>query len=129
MAGRRDLQRILGWFAEGAKSPLEVRAKYETFADARFRDFERQVDLWLEGEKVTVDMLHRATSVVVELDGDKYHSSREARDQDRERQTLLTAAGYPVLRFGWRDIVDRPNWCRKLVLATLASRSVRPGGS
>lgn len=126
IAGRRDLKRILGWFAAGAKSPLEVRAKYETFADARFREFAWQVDLRLASRGVTVDMLHQATKTVVELDGDKYHSTRDKRDDDRERQTLLVAAGYAVVRFGWRDVVDRPEWCRKQVLTTLASRSLRP---
>lgn len=132
ISGRRDLERILGWFAQGAKSPLEVRAKYEVFTGARFRDFERQVELQLDGETATVDMLHRAAAVVVELDGDKYHSTRADRDADRRRHTLLVAAGYAVLRFGWRDIVDRPGWCRKQVLAVLvselkpSSRSLRP---
>lgn len=126
IAGRRDLERVLGWFAAGAKSPLEVRAKYEVFADARFREFEWQVDLQLQSRDFTVDMMHPGTAVVVELDGDKYHSSREDRDSDRERQTLLTAAGYAVLRFGWRDIVDRPEWCRRQVLAVLHLHSVRP---
>ena len=124
IAGRQDLERVLGWFAAGAKSPLEVRAKYEVFADARLREFEWQVDLQLQSRKLTVDMLHPRTAVVIELDGDKYHSTREDRDSDRERQTLLTAAGYAVMRFGWNDIVTRPGWCRAQVLAVLASRPV-----
>lgn len=123
IAGRVDLERVLGWFAAGAKSPLEARARYETFADARFREFEWQVELGLGWRQATVDMFHRRTAVVIELDGDKYHSSREDRDSDRERQTLLTAAGYAVMRFGWNDVVLRPAWCRAQVLAVLAARS------
>lgn len=126
VAGRRDLERVLVWFAAGATSPLEVRAKHEVFDDARFREFEWQVKLRLQSRDVTVDMVHMRTAVVVELDGDTYHSTREARDTDRERQTLLAAAGYAVLRFGWYDIVRRPEWSRKQLLAVLASRSARP---
>lgn len=127
VAGRRDLERVLGWFAEGATSPLEVRAKNETFADARFREFEWQVPLSLPMRRApVVDMLHRRAMVVVELDGDAYHSTRQARDDDRERQTDLTAAGYAVMRFGWRDVVDRPAWCRERVLTTVAGRLARP---
>ena len=70
IAGRRDLERVLGWFAEGATSPLEVRAKHEVFHDARFSAFEWQVDLQLKSRDVTVDMLHRKAAVVVELDGE-----------------------------------------------------------
>jgi very-short-patch-repair endonuclease len=123
VAGRRELRRALDWFAEGATSPLEVRAKHVTFADARFREFEWQALVDVSGRRVRVDMLHRIARLIVELDGDTYHSTREARDADRERQTELAAAGYVVLRFGWREIVDRPQWCRDHVLAIVAARS------
>ncbi|WP_160297590.1 endonuclease domain-containing protein [Demequina salsinemoris] len=127
VAGRRDLERMLGWFAEGATTPLEVRAKHEVFTGARFREFEWQVPLVLPGRRPTVDMLHRRAMVVGELDGDRYHSTRSARDEDRNRQTDLTAAGYAVIRFGWRDVVDRPQWCRERLLTTVAGRLGLPG--
>ncbi|WP_284328681.1 type IV toxin-antitoxin system AbiEi family antitoxin domain-containing protein [Demequina litorisediminis] len=126
---RRDLQRVLAWFADGATSPLEVRAKHETFADARFRDFAWQVPLILRERRAVVDMLHMRAKVAVELDGDRYHSTRDARDADRARQAELAAAGYTVLRFGWNDIVRRPDWCRELVLATVATRLALPSGT
>ncbi|WP_296664912.1 DUF559 domain-containing protein [Demequina sp.] len=129
VAGRRDLERVLGWFADGATTPLEVRARHETFADARFRDFEWQVALALPSRRATVDMLHRRLGVVVELDGDRYHSTRSARDADRERQTDLAAAGYAVVRFGWTDLTKRPEWCRERLLAVVARRLARPGGT
>lgn len=122
VAGRRDLERVLGWFAEGATTPLEVRAKHETFVDARFRDFEWQQTLALPTRNATPDMLHRRTKVAVELDGDRYHSTRAARDADRERRTDLVAAGCAVLGFGWNDVALRPEWCRERVLTTVAGR-------
>lgn len=127
VAGRRDLERMLGWFAEGATTPLEVRAKHEVFTGARFTEFEWQVELVLPARRSTVDILHRRAKVIIELDGDTYHSTRMARDEDRNRQTDLTAAGFAVIRFGWRDIVDRPAWCRERVLTTVAGRLRRPG--
>ena len=126
VAGRRDLEQVLGWFEAGATTPLEAHAKHVTFTDARFRDFVWQVELRLRRRRVTVDMLHRAAMVVVELDGDAYHSTREARDADRERQTELAAAGYAVARFGWRDIMDRPDWCRAQVLDVVGHRLAAP---
>lgn len=125
VAGRRDLTRVLSWFEGGATTPLEVKAQYETFADARFRDFEWQVELSLPTRVATPDMLHRATKVAVELDGDTYHSTRAARDADRERRTDLAAAGYTVVGFGWRDVFDRPRWCRERLLATVAACAAR----
>ena len=123
VAGRRDLERVLGWFAEGATTPLEVRAKHETFADARFREFEWQVRLTLPTRRARPDMLHRRTKVAVELDGDQHHSTRDARDRDRARRTDLAAAGYAVIGFGWNDITQRPAWCRERLLAVVASRA------
>ncbi|WP_084077043.1 endonuclease domain-containing protein [Demequina sp. NBRC 110057] len=129
VVARRDLARVLGWFEEGATSPLEVRAKHETFRDARFREFEWQAPVLLPNRRAVVDMLHRRAMVAVELDGDRYHSTREARDADRERQTELTTGGYAVLRFGWHDITRRPEWCRDVTLATVAGRLARPSGT
>jgi len=127
VTGRRELERMLGWFAEGATTPLEVLARHETFADARFSGFDWQVKLRLGQRSATVDMLHRRAMLVVELDGDRYHSSRKARDADRERQTDLAAAGFITVRFGWHDAFDRPEWCRERLLLVLESRFARPG--
>lgn len=122
VAGRRDLERVLGWFAEGATTPLEVCAKHEAFADPRFGEFEWQAPVTLPTRFTRPDMLHRPTKVAVELEGHRYHSTRTARDADRERRTELTAAGYTVLEFGWNDITRRPEWCREKVLSTVARR-------
>ncbi|WP_084622519.1 endonuclease domain-containing protein [Demequina oxidasica] len=129
VAGRRDLELLLGWFAEGATTPLEVLAKHETFANVRFREFEWQVKLRLGQRHLTVDMLHRKADLVVELDGDRYHSTREARDADRERQTDLAAAGFLTVRFGWNDLFRRPAWCRDRLLRALESRLARPSST
>ncbi|WP_159449160.1 type IV toxin-antitoxin system AbiEi family antitoxin domain-containing protein [Demequina sp. NBRC 110055] len=126
---RSALQQVLNWFRDGATSPLEVRAKYETFADARFREFEWQVPLVFGPRRAVVDMLHRRAMVVVELDGDRFHSTVRARNDDRNRQTDLTAAGYSVVRFGWNDITQRPEWCRERVLRTVAGRLARRSGT
>lgn len=129
VAGRRDLERVLGWFAAGATSPLEVRAQHETFADARFRDFEWQVHLPLGMRRPTADMFHRRAKLVVELDGDRYHSSPKDREDDRHRDVDLAAAGYVTVRFGWNDVVRRPEWSRERLLAILSARLQHPGRS
>ncbi|WP_062312243.1 DUF559 domain-containing protein [Demequina rhizosphaerae] len=129
VAGRRDLERVLSWFGSGATTPLEVRAKHETFADARFREFEWQAPLALPSRRAVPDMLHRRAMLAVELDGDRVHATREARDRDRTRRTDLAAAGYAVVGFGWNDITRRPAWCRERLLAVLASRLSAQRGS
>lgn len=45
--------------------------------------------------------------LVVEIDGLAYHSSPAAQQRDRERNTVLGAAGIRVLRFTWHDLTRR----------------------
>jgi len=53
-----------------------------------------------------VDLLWREALLVVELDGLRFHSSAPQRAKDRATDRLLVAAGYRVLRYGWRDVRD-----------------------
>ena len=117
---RNLLYRLLDEFAAGATSPLEVRARRDVFQGEAFADFERQAAIRLGRRTVRVDMLHRRARVVVELDGERYHSSADAMAADDARALTLASAGYVVIRFGWRDIVDRPQWVRQHVLAVVA---------
>lgn len=45
--------------------------------------------------------------LVVEIDGSEYHSGHTEFVRDRERDALLTALGYQVLHFTYRQVVDR----------------------
>ena len=125
VVARRDLERLLGWFAVGATSPLEVRARREVFTGARFRDFEWQVELDVLGRRPLADMLHQAAKVVVELDGQRYHSGKDARQSDTNRDVDLAASGYLTVRFTWHDIAERPGWCRERLTAVVGSRLAR----
>ena len=55
-----------------------------------------------------VDFLWPQERLVVEVDGYAWHSSRNRFETDRERDAVLAAAGYTVLRVTWRRIVDEP---------------------
>jgi very-short-patch-repair endonuclease len=123
---RRELEGLLAWFAKGATSPLEVQARRDVFAGRSFRDLEWQASLTVGSRRAVADMLHRAAKVVVELDGARYHDVPSTWRSDRARDVDLAAAGYVTIRFGWDDIVRRPEWCRMRLIAVLASRGVRP---
>jgi len=47
--------------------------------------------------------------LVVETDGYRYHAGHAAFEHDYRRQAHLVAAGYEVLRFTWRQVIDRPD--------------------
>jgi very-short-patch-repair endonuclease len=68
-----------------------------------------------------VDFLWRRAKVVAELDGWAYHRSREAFEQDRERDQRLKRAGHDVVRFTYRQVRDEPGSVAATVRAALAS--------
>lgn len=60
------------------------------------------------GEYV-VDFLWRERRLIVETDGYRYHRGRAAFEHDHSRQARLIAAGFTVMRFTWRQVVEMPN--------------------
>lgn len=62
------------------------------------------------------DFVWPAHRLVVETDGFETHGTRAAFEDDRARDAELTAAGWCVLRFTWRQIRDDP----AAVAATIA---------
>lgn len=66
-----------------------------------------------------VDFLWREQRVIVETDGHATHGTRAAFERDRARDARLTAAGYRVLRFTYRQIAHEPAQVAALVGAVL----------
>ncbi|HWJ96756.1 MAG TPA: DUF559 domain-containing protein [Acidimicrobiales bacterium] len=55
-----------------------------------------------------VDCVWRDAKLIVELDSERYHGSKSARDADRKRDNRLMATGWRVLRITWDDLKLRP---------------------
>jgi very-short-patch-repair endonuclease len=53
-----------------------------------------------------VDFLWRDRSLIVEVDGYRYHGTRSAFDADRARDVRLKLLRYDVLRFTHRQLTD-----------------------
>ncbi|WP_062315943.1 endonuclease domain-containing protein [Demequina maris] len=119
---RRGFDSIMADFVTGATSPTEVMARREVFTGEDLAELEWQVGLVVEGRRRTADALHRRARIVIELDGAAFHSSRPAVDRDRERDTELAAAGWHTVRFSFRDLQRRPEWCRRMLRRTIAAR-------
>ena len=63
----------------------------------------------------TPDFVWPRHRVIVEVDGWAYHSGREANERDRERDLILSSAGWVPVRVTWLRVTRRPGW----VAATL----------
>ena len=60
-----------------------------------------------------------STELIVELDSVRFHHNIESFVNDRRRSNRLTAAGWTVLSFTWRDFVDDPRSLVALVKSQL----------
>jgi very-short-patch-repair endonuclease len=60
-------------------------------------------------EDFEIDAVWRAQRIAVELDGWQDHGTRRAFETDRERDALLAANGWRVVRFTHRQVMRRPD--------------------
>jgi very-short-patch-repair endonuclease len=63
-------------------------------------------DLAVGGRFIEVDCLWRQRRLIVELDGRAVHGTARAFESDRERDRILTAEGWRVMRVTWRQLRD-----------------------
>jgi hypothetical protein len=69
------------------------------------------VNRWisLDGGGVEGDFVWAAERLVVETDGHGSHGTRRAFERDRRRDQRLVRAGWRVVRFTWRQVVEEPD--------------------
>lgn len=56
-----------------------------------------------------VDFVWASAHVIAELDGHAAHATRATYERDRERDRILQAAGWRVVRVTWRQLHDAPD--------------------
>lgn len=66
-----------------------------------------------------VDLAYPQPRIAIECDSDAWHSGRQRRQADLDRQNRLVLAGWTILRFTWQDAVQRPRIIVEQVLAAL----------
>jgi very-short-patch-repair endonuclease len=69
---------------------------------------EVNVDLRLGDRFIEADFLWREQRLIVEVDGHGTHGTRAAFERDRERDRILQAHGWRVVRITWRQLHDDP---------------------
>ncbi|NTV39557.1 MAG: GxxExxY protein [Demequinaceae bacterium] len=97
-------RRRLRWLAQQCDS--RSQSPLETFARVALREAGLEVRPQVPIAGVgRVDLLVNGL-VIVETDGRATHAMEAAFDADRRRDRAAALAGYVVLRFGYRDVVD-----------------------
>ena len=77
------------------------------------------------GDNYVVDVLFRRERLVLEVDGWETHGGRQSFESDRRRRNHLVLAGYRVLNFTWRQLVDEPDWVISCIRTALAGDAFR----
>jgi very-short-patch-repair endonuclease len=90
----------------------------------RFNDW-----ILLGAKRYQVDCHWPGTSRIVELDGWEGHGTRSAFRDDRERDRLLTVAGYTVTRITWNQLRDEPAEVAADLRALLMNNGAAPAGT
>lgn len=75
-----------------------------------------------------VDAVFWAEKLVVEVDGFRFHSSRNRFEEDRRRDQELAAAGFRVLRVTWRQLTEEPHATLVLIAQTLVRAEAEGSG-
>jgi very-short-patch-repair endonuclease/predicted transcriptional regulator of viral defense system len=111
---RRGTRRLRALIAE---PPALTRSE----AEARFLELARSGHLPHPATNAVVcgmevDFVWPDRRLIVEIDGFVFHCSRVAFETDRDRDSILAAAGFRVIRFTWRQLTRQP----EVVLVRLA---------
>jgi hypothetical protein len=102
---------------QGPRSPLEQ-------AFLELCDDEPVVNGLVEGFEV--DVHWPDARLVVETDGHEHHGTREAFERDRARDQALAAAGWTVVRFTYRQVLEEPARVRDVLLSVRSRSLVTP---
>jgi len=127
---RRALHRRAALAAAGIESFVEEVGARDVLAGPEFAGLVRQHRLHVRGASFRVDAFHAPSLTAFEFDGARFHDAR--RLEDARRDAVLASVGVVTVRFGYADVMNRPDWCRDVALRTVQAR-VRddplPGGA
>ena len=112
------LAKLAGLVEPRLRSPLEA----QLLALCRGRGLPTpSVNVVIEG--LEVDFSWPEQRLIVETDGHRHHGTRAAFERDRERDSVLTAKGWRVVRITHRRLARQPREVAELLERLLSARS------
>ncbi|WP_157498897.1 DUF559 domain-containing protein [Geodermatophilus sp. Leaf369] len=121
--GVRALEALLDLVERGCQSELEVFGLLHVLQLPGLPGCVHQHRVRLpDGRRVFLDAAWPAARVVVEMDGHRFHSSRQDRERDMRRDAGLSVLGWVVLRYSYERMTQDPGGCRREIAAVVARR-------
>jgi very-short-patch-repair endonuclease len=116
LAGRRrrgsvSLRSILGDWRRYSRMRLRSRMEAKLLPLLSQRDLpipECNKVLEVGAQSFEIDFLWRRQRLVVEADGGQFHDNPQAEVRDLDRNRVLIAGGFRVLRLRWEELNERP---------------------
>jgi hypothetical protein len=122
-AGRTALSELLDLVEAGCQSELEIFGVTHVLLIPGIPAPVQQHRVFLpNGRYVDLDAAYIGAKVGVELDGHRYHSSREDRERDMRKDTALATLGWISLRYSYRRLTGEPSACRREIEAVVRGR-------
>ncbi len=125
--GRKKLARILARSAAPTQSELED-VVLDLILRSGFTHPLVNAPLYIAGRRIVPDFLWPEQRLVIEADG-PHHDDPLERAADRERQRILEAHGYRVIRVTWEQAIAHPAATLRRVAEAGAPRAVESSGS
>jgi very-short-patch-repair endonuclease len=97
------------WANSKCESPIEK--KFLETAINKGLVLRPQFWVWASDRYYKIDFADVDKHVAIEVDGHEYHSSREQRTHDAQRERLLQKLGWTVIRFTGSEIYSNANKC------------------
>lgn len=119
---RGELVELVGLVGNTVTSYLEYVAWKQVFPPRLFPELQWQVEKWPNGHRRVMDAFDAEAMIDLEFDGGGTHGGVDGFERDRARDADMRAAGIEPLHFTYRDLTERPEWCRQQYLALRAAR-------
>jgi hypothetical protein len=121
--GRVELAALLDLVEGGCQSELEVfGVTHVLHIPGLPAPVQQHRVLQHSGRYVDLDAAYLEAKVGVELDGHRFHSSREDRERDMRKDTALATLGWVSLRYSYRRLTTEPEACRAEIAAVVRQR-------
>jgi very-short-patch-repair endonuclease len=119
---RAEFDELLRLLDDGCESELEIWGYLDVFDFPGLRHGTRQLLAETPAGRFRTDLGYEAERVAIELDGARYHSSREQRERDMRRDAAFASIDWLTLRFSHHRLHHDVPGCRRDTLAALAAR-------
>lgn len=118
VGGHRQLAQTIDLIVDGVRSELEAMGVLGVFRHRSLPRSRGQLEVSCpDGKTRFLDRAWKEAMLAVELDGAAFHTSPKDRQADLERDAVLAAMGWLVLRFTYAEVLRDPEGVRAKVLA------------